>query len=173
MTEAEICRMREENGELRRQVDSLEVENTRLTIQHRAELAQQMKPFIDVWRDKVAERDAELTDKNMTIETLRDDIYAIESKLNETFTDQEDIVWERPTAWAYMMVCKANEQKRLRIVEFNTALAARGASLSKLEAAADAVIEAAIPMRVMGEISHYEVGVSTLDALAAARVVKP
>lgn len=36
----------------------------------------------------------------------------LDSKLNETFTDEQGTVWTRPTAWAYAQVCKALEKMK-------------------------------------------------------------
>ena len=35
-----------------------------------------------------------------------------EAQINETHTDENGTVWTRPTAWAYMAVCKANDKNR-------------------------------------------------------------
>ena len=38
------------------------------------------------------------------------DIAKLKAELNETFVDEKETVWTRPTAWAYAMVCKARDK---------------------------------------------------------------
>ena len=43
----------------------------------------------------------------------------------DRYTDEAGVAWTRPTAYAYAMVCKANERRRAEIEELRTRLAAR------------------------------------------------
>lgn len=49
-------------------------------------------------------------------------LVAAKQALNETYTDDNGIVWTNPTAEAYVQVCKANNAKNIRIRELERAL---------------------------------------------------
>ena len=38
----------------------------------------------------------------------------VKAELNETWIDEHQTVWTRPTAWAYMQVCKAHDKHQAR-----------------------------------------------------------
>ena len=56
------------------------------------------------------------------LETLRARVKALEAELNETWVDDKDTVWTRPTAWAYAQVCRVKDEQKARLRTMEEAL---------------------------------------------------
>lgn len=48
------------------------------------------------------------------VDALRTALKEARRELNETWTDEQENVWRRPTAWAYAQSCRVREEQRLR-----------------------------------------------------------
>jgi hypothetical protein len=70
--------------------------------------------FLNRAYDKLMDKNAHLVEENdiqrSSIQTLSKQVADLQTLLNETYIDDNGIVWGRPTAWAYYAVCKARDK---------------------------------------------------------------
>lgn len=74
--------------------------------------------FLNDAYTKLLDKNAYLTEENdiqrSSIQTLSKQVVDLQAKLNETYIDENNTIWTRPTAWAYYSVCKAlNRYKKI------------------------------------------------------------
>lgn len=123
--QAHIEQLAQENDALRAQIEWLTAERDiqYMAVQARAAQLTQLQATlarVEGERDRMIDTLKDYDQRDyLQLKQMQQRLAQAEQALNETWTDERDEVWRRPTAWAYAQTCRAlhqaeQEKDRLR-----------------------------------------------------------